>query len=400
MGTKTLFLTIGMLVSGVCNTVLNKYQDMTCVEDCDDPKNAKYFEQPIWQTFNMFVGETLCYILVYAILIWEYHQARRYAPLAVDGTLTANSEGIENADVKVEELTGRRVYLFWLPTLCDICGTTLMNVGLIYTTASVYQMLRGAVVLFTGSFSVLFLRHHLYAYHWFSLFLVVLGVSIVGMSSILFPSAEKKFDSLIGTLEPNNAHTSDGSAALEASIGVFFVIFAQVFTASQFVIEEKIMERYHVKPLRAVGLEGIFGLSTVGIGAIILHFAIGIHHPGGYFDISTGLNQILSFRQVWITGIAICFSIAFFNFFGLSVTTTLSATSRSTIDTSRIVLVWVVSLFLGWESFSWIQVTGFVVLVYGTFIFNNVIRPPSCFNVPLSNGQEVEPLLPEDHEHM
>lgn len=134
MGTRTLLLTTGMLISGVCNTILNKYQDMACVKDCDDPDNAKYFEQPVWQTFNMFFGETMCYVLVYAILIWEYHQARKYAPLAVDGTLTGNSEENivieenENADVKVEEgeeLTGWLVYLFWLPTLCDICGTTV-----------------------------------------------------------------------------------------------------------------------------------------------------------------------------------------------------------------------------------------------------------------------------------
>ncbi len=242
-----------------------------------------------------------------------------------------------------------------------------MNVGLIYTTASVYQMLRGAVVLFTGGFSVLFLRRHLYGYHWFSLFLVVLGVSIVGMSSILFPSGKKSETEMISSIDlthpiiitgTNGTYDKKDSTSTEAFIGVFFVLFAQVFTASQFVIEEKIMETYRIKPLRAVGLEGMFGLSTVVVGSIILHFLIGIHHPGGYFDIPSGWNQIISFKQIWITGIAICFSIAFFNFFGLSVTRTLSATARSTIDTSRIVLVWVVSLFLGWESFSWLQVTG------------------------------------------
>ena len=36
-------------------------------------------------------------------------------------------------------------FLFILPTLCDLTATTLMNLGLFYTTASVYQMLRGAV---------------------------------------------------------------------------------------------------------------------------------------------------------------------------------------------------------------------------------------------------------------
>jgi drug/metabolite transporter (DMT)-like permease len=232
-----------------------------------------------------------------------------------------------------------------------------MNVGLFYTTASVFQMLRGVIVLFTGSFSVLFLGRRLYAYHWFSLFLVVSGVSIVGLSGILFPvSSTQVVDSSIDPTRPFS--TDEDPATLKAFIGVFFVLFAQVFGASQFVIEEKIMERYRVKPLRAVGLEGIFGLLTVGVGAIILHFTIGINHPGGYFDISTGWNQIISFKQIWITGISIFFSIAFFNFFGLSVTQTLSATSRSTIDTSRIVLIWMVSLILGWESFSWFQAIG------------------------------------------
>src|SRR6266516_31266 len=100
-----------------------------------------------------------------------------------------------------------------------------MNVGLIYTTASVYQMLRGAVVLFTGSFSVLFLRHRLYAYHWFSLFLVVLGVSIVGMSSIFFPPLKK-----VSNQTDSNSYAK-GSTTTEALIGVFFVLFAQIFTA-------------------------------------------------------------------------------------------------------------------------------------------------------------------------
>lgn len=65
-----------------------------------------------------------------------------------------------------------------------------------------------------------------------------------------------------------------------------------------------------------------------------------------------------------------------FNFFGLSVTRTVSATSRSTIDTCRTLFIWIVSLGLGWESFKWLQVAGFAFLVYGTFLFNDIVRPP------------------------
>ena len=63
-----------------------------------------------------------------------------------------------------------------------------MNVGLLYTPVSIYQMTRGALVLFVGILSVLFLRRrlHLYQYApaWFSIthlrFPRVLKVALIG----------------------------------------------------------------------------------------------------------------------------------------------------------------------------------------------------------------------------
>jgi len=56
-----------------------------------------------------------------------------------------------------------------------------------------------------------------------------------------------------------------------------------------------------------------------------------------------------------------------------------------------------VSLGLGWETFKWLQVVGFALLVYGTFLFNGIVQPPmrSCV------VSRVEELLPEEPiEHM
>lgn len=83
-----------------------------------------------------------------------------------------------------------------------------------------------------------------------------------------------------------------------------------------------------------------------------------------------------------------------FNFFGLSVTHCISATSRSTIDTCRTLFIWLVSLGLGWETFKWLQVAGFALLVYGTFLFNDIIRPPLKACLPRSRDGEI--LLPEE----
>jgi len=40
----------------------------------------------------------------------------------------------------------------------------LMNIGLLYTPVSIYQMTRGSLVLFVGVLSVLFLHRHLWLY--------------------------------------------------------------------------------------------------------------------------------------------------------------------------------------------------------------------------------------------
>lgn len=55
-------LVVAMLVTGISNSIFSKYQDMQCVVNCDnpDPSTHKVFEQPVWQTATMFLGETLC----------------------------------------------------------------------------------------------------------------------------------------------------------------------------------------------------------------------------------------------------------------------------------------------------------------------------------------------------
>jgi hypothetical protein len=51
-----------------------------------------------------------------------------------------------------------------------------------------------------------------------------------------------------------------------------------------------------------------------------------------------------------------------------------------------------VSLFLGWETFKWLQVLGFALLVYGTFLFNGLVRPP----LDRCRVLDFEELLPEE----
>ncbi|KAJ9496337.1 hypothetical protein LTR99_005528 [Exophiala xenobiotica] len=433
------FLIGMMLLTGCANTILTKYQDQQCIRNCGDKNSVhrKYFEQPVIQTVQMFIGEMGSWLVIAGFWLYRYFIfSSREAPLLYRPVNTEDTEENEDADNDTVRptsrsasspalkpllpnaddrtpLTGWKVVLLGLPACCDIAGTTLMNVGLLFVAASIYQMTRGALVLFVGLFSVLFLKRKLYLYHWVSLLIVVLGVALVGLAGILYSGdknsptskdvAQDLHDALL--LARDLVAQAADAEVFRAVLGIFLIAFAQIFTATQFCLEEWILENYALEPLRVVAWEGLFGFIVTVVLQVILHFTVGITKSGryGYFDAEEGYRQILTNRAIGISSLAIMVSIGGFNFFGLSVTRSISATSRSIIDTCRTLFIWIVSLGLGWETFKWLQVVGFALLVYGTFMFNDLVRPPIKALLPRREGEAEEHggLLPEEPiEHM
>jgi len=39
-------------------------------------------------------------------------------------------------------------------------------------------------------------------------------------------------------------------------------------------------------------------------------------------------------------------------------------------------MVWICSLIIRWETFRWLQLVGFIILVCGTFLYTEVIKIP------------------------
>ena len=59
-----------------------------------------------------------------------------------------------------------------------------------------------------------------------------------------------------------------------------------------------------------------------------------------------------------------------------AVTKSLSGAARATIDACRTLFIWLYALHAGWESFHALEVVGFVVLISGTSLYNEIIK--SC----------------------
>ncbi|KAG6821183.1 hypothetical protein H0H93_005403 [Arthromyces matolae] len=288
---------------------------MQCVENCLDPdvRNRVLYEQPVWQTLQMFR---------FLPVLYTYLATRRQS-----SSVHLPAESDPQSDTKLhpssQSLSGWKVLLLWVPAACDLTGTTLMNVGLLYTPVSIYQMTRGALVLFVGVFSVIFLRRHLWLYQWASLIVVMSGVGLVGYSGSLVKDTIRE------------------------------AIFPHLTAAEEVEATRVLVERYSVTPLVAVGFEGLFGALS-----IILLFPIlslpSVSKLSPFFDLPRGWHQMVDNAPVLYSGIAIAFSIAFFNYFGLSVTR--------------------------------------------HFVFNNLITPPSCLPGPPPPTSPIRIADDEDEE--
>lgn len=71
----------------------------------------------------------------------------------------------------------RETLLLSIPSFFDLVATVLMNIGLLSVTASVYQMMRGAEMLFAALFTVVFLHRHLNKFHY-------LGITCCGVGEV------------------------------------------------------------------------------------------------------------------------------------------------------------------------------------------------------------------------
>merc|ERR1719460_1643984 len=112
---------------------------------------------------------------------------------------------------KQQTATSVPAWVFLVPCACDWTATTLVNASYMYLAASVVQMTRGAIVIFTCAFSMIFLGRRQEKYHFLGVFLVFLGLTIVSLSAL-----HKGGPVVLGS----NSHVL---------LGLAFTIGAQVF---------------------------------------------------------------------------------------------------------------------------------------------------------------------------
>ena len=346
-------LALGMLAAGSINTIAYKVADWQHAPGVYDISQCTWnatavpsshdscsFTHPFFQVLAMFLGEALC----------------------LPAFFTLRAFGSQPAPKPFN-------WFIFLPcALCDMCGTSLMLLGLLLTFMSNFQMLRGSVVLFTGVFSRIFLKRKLTANHRAGMVLVFAGTAVVGLDSLV-----------------NGTSTASASNPV---LGNLLITLAQVIVAIQFVLEEKLVSSKDVPPLLAVGLEGVFGFLVLSCALVGFYYIPGVsglsETPVRLEDPFDALKQLDGSNPLLVGAMcAAVLSIAFYNFFGISVTKQLSAAHRMVMDCTRTVIVWVFSMSVYYaggkhsghgQPFSSLQLLGFLILVLGSMVYYDVAQ--------------------------
>ena len=367
-----LFWAVSMLFSGTLTTIFAKSLFETSAKGSDycnlDDDVDKYctFNKPWFTVLVMKLAMTMC-LLFYYVFGWGNNPN---TPRPSWSTIKA----------------------VLLPASLDLLNTTLGNVGLLWVNSSIYQMTRGSVVIFSAFLSVKYLHRTLRSFHYWSIFFVLIAVILVGLAGI---------------------ETSDsGSGGSQVIIGLMFILMAQLVTALQFIVEEKLMNdaKTTLDPVALVGFEGLWGLLMFAVLAPILTYT-----PRSSEDLSIVWHEDFGDTFVQLSNSsALCgltfgyfCAILMYNVAANFVTQCLSAVVRSILEACRVMGVWIVCLgffytvhndTIGekWSNWSYLELFGFSILMYGTFCYKGLLKipwvDPYVYELAENDAKEAEAL--------
>jgi hypothetical protein len=238
---------------------------------------------------------------------------------------------------------------------------------MLYIGVSIYQMLRGGAIIFVALLKHYMLKDKLKKFMWVGVFWNVVAIILVGATAIFSPSG-------------------DGSGATEGypsnpALGVSLVLAGAFVQSLQYAFEEKVMSmEVSAPPLLLVGMEGFWG----SLICLLVLYPLAYYTPGadhGSFENPFNTYYMITHSSsiTWMCVLYIV-SITAFNIFCVLITFMLNSVWHAILDNFRPVTVWGSSLFIfyfvqpsfgeSWTVWSWMQLFGLFVLLYGTAVYN------------------------------
>ncbi|TMW60159.1 hypothetical protein Poli38472_000201 [Pythium oligandrum] len=385
----------GMLFSGTLVTVVTKMQYSVRAEGtelCADPDFPDQmttncpFNKPWFGVLLSKFSLTLCLAYVYIRKAMEHRSSLdtpllhgvRTDELHLAGEPDEKTSLVPSQPSSVEEehpeIPLKTIVFIAFPSMLDLLQTVLGVAGLLFLPSSIYQITCGSVIVFSAFLQVKFLGMRLYAYHYVSIVLVVISVVLVGLAGT-------------STSSTNTESTAN------ALFGFVLIISGQLIMAIQFIVEEYLMVSTNVSPMVLVGWEGLWGLLFYVFLAPALTLSPASDSAMSILWHEDFVDSFVKLQNSPVQLLLAVLSVFAYGMLGVTATTVikhLSTVVRSFIESIRSLGVWVVDLLIvyafnwrganspgeEWTSASWIELLGFILMVYGTLAYKKVIRIP------------------------
>jgi len=356
----------GMLIFGTCTAITMKMQLVMMCRGYGDLDHT--FDKPFFQSIAMFASMALALPISW-IGDTIKKQCSKNKNIYTEPLIDAN---IQTATEKPKK---KNPIVIAVPALFDLVASTMMTYGLIYVSVSIFQMLRGSMVIFSTILSRLFLPgRRVLAHQLLGIVTCFIALCIVGAAGFLIPQPQ--------------GNTSAGDICL----GIALVILSQIVQAGQIVTEEFLLKDLTLPPLRVVGFEGLWGTLLMIFVACPIAYLV----PGG--DYSTMKhnsleNTIDSFiclgsnTSLIIAVLLFCAAVFLYNCYGMLITDSFSAINRTIFEAVRTAVVWIVSIIIHfiepdspygelWDNWSFLELAGFILLFISSLIYNGIIKLP------------------------
>ncbi|KAK4530648.1 hypothetical protein CCYA_CCYA05G1505 [Cyanidiococcus yangmingshanensis] len=365
---RSFYSILGLLLVGTVASLLAKI--IYGVESVGRDGRLRPFRKPLFEVFSMFFGMSLCRVLEWlrpaasAIAVAESSSESVVAdPLdQVLQRLPWPWHGFfAKAHRWLSAIAPAATHIILIPATLDAAATMLMCTGLLFAPVSVYQMLRGSMLVFCAIFSVTLLGRRLHAYNVLGVLMALGGISAVGLASVA------------------GEHDLEARGALV--LGIMLMIAGQAMQALQVVAEEHLLQNLLLPPMRVVSYEGIYGIGLcMSVIFPLAYILPGADYGNRWEDTVDSLVMIVHSRALMLILLTDAASMLLFNMFSMNVTQLSSALFRTMLETLRTFLVWIIDLWIyyrwsegrfgeAWTPYSWLQVVGFLIVVAGTWVY-------------------------------
>jgi hypothetical protein len=237
-------------------------------------------------------------------------------------------------------------------------------------SSQLVQMVLG--IIFVALMKQHVLGDHLFAFQWLGVIWNVVSVFFVGAVAILNESEETGQDD----------DEKDGKPG-QALLGVMLVMGGAVVQAMQFVFEEKVMTMdVPSPPLLLIGMEGLWGTVLCILVVYPLAYYLPGDDHGSYEDPINTMTMFFNSPNIQYAFTVYFFVIFAYNFLAVMVTFMLNSVWHAILDNFRPITVWITDLFIfyvatstgnfgePWTKWSWLEVLGMAILLYGTAVYN------------------------------